>query len=225
MDLGDNMRIKVNQVEINYEVFGEGQPLILLHGNQEDYHIYDELIEKLKDNYMIYAIDSINHGQRCKIIDFSYDAMTQDIYQFIRHLKINKPHILGFSDGGIIGLKLAIFAPNLLDKLIMCGVNYNPKGLNKKIRKALKKEYKENMSPYIKLMIDEPHIRKKDIKNVSSKSIILIGEKDVIKPKHTMKLHHMLKRSKLIILENETHDSFVVHSTKLEPYIIDFTKK
>ena len=219
------MRIKVNQLELHYEIFGQGEPLLLLHGNQEDYHIFDELIEQLKDNFMIYAIDSRNHGQSGRSIDFSYDSMTQDIYQFIRHLKINKPHILGFSDGGIIGLKLAILAPNLVNKLIICGVNYKPKGLNKKIRKELLIEYKENMSPYIKLMLDEPVIRKKDIKSVTLKTLILVGEKDVIKPKHTLKLHHMLEKSKLVILEDETHDSFVVHSTKLAPYIRDFTKK
>jgi pimeloyl-ACP methyl ester carboxylesterase len=223
--VGDIMRVKVNQIEINYEVFGKGQPLIMLHGNQEDYHIYDELIEMLKDNFTIYAIDSRNHGLSGRSIDFSYDAMTQDVYQFIRQLKINKPHILGFSDGGIIGLKLAIYAPNLIDRLIICGVNYHPKGLNKKIIKALKTEYKEDMSPYIKLMLEEPKIRKKDIKKVMLKTLILVGEKDVIKTKHTLKLHQMLKKSKLVILENETHDSFVVHSTKLAPYIMDFTKK
>ena len=219
------MRVKVNQIEINYEIFGKGQPLIMLHGNQEDFHIYDELIEILKDNFTIYAIDSRNHGLSGKSIDFSYDAMTQDVYQFIRQLKINKPHILGFSDGGIIGLKLSIFAPNLIDKLIICGVNYHPKGLNKKIIKALKNEYIEDKSPYIKLMLEEPKIRKKDIKKVTLKTLILVGEKDVIKTKHTLKLHQMLKKSKLIILENETHDSFVVHSTKLAPYIMEFTKK
>jgi pimeloyl-ACP methyl ester carboxylesterase len=174
---------------------------------------------------MIYAIDSRNHGESGRSIDFSYNAMTQDVYQFIRHLKINKPHILGFSDGGIIALKLAILSPNLLSKVIVCGVNYKPKGLNKKIRKALKKEYQENMSPYIKLMLDEPKFKKSDLKSIPLKTLILVGDHDVIKPKHTLKLHNMIKRSKLIILENETHDSFVVHSTKLKPYILDFIKK
>jgi pimeloyl-ACP methyl ester carboxylesterase len=74
-------------------------------------------------------------------------------------------------------------------------------------------------------MLEEPKIRKKDIKKVMLKTLILVGEKDVIKTKHTLKLHQMLKKSKLVILENETHDSFVVHSTKLAPYIMDFTKK
>lgn len=218
------MKIKVNQIELNYEVFGQGEPLILIHGNQEDYHIFDELIDRLKNDFLIYAIDSRNHGLSGKNIDFSYDAMSQDVYQFIRHLKINKPHLLGFSDGGIIGLKLGIFAPNLLNKLIICGVNYKPNGLNKKIRKALKQEYRNQMSPYIKLMLEEPKIKKKDIKKVDLKTLIIVGDKDVIKPKHTIKLHRMLKRSKLIILENETHDSFVVHSAKLEPYIREFIK-
>jgi len=219
------MHIKVNQIDINYEIFGQGEPLILLHGNQEDYHIFDELIESLKNNFMIYAIDSRNHGQSGRSIDFSYDTMTQDIYQFIRHLKINKPHILGFSDGGIIALKLAIFSPNLLNKVMVCGVNYKSKGLNKAVRKELKKAYEKDMSPYIKLMLDEPKFKKKELKNISLKTLILVGSKDVIKPKHTLKLHHFIKHSKLIILEDETHDSFVVHSTKLKPYIIEFIKK
>lgn len=223
--MGDMMHIKVNQIDIHYEIFGQGEPLILLHGNQEDFHIFNELIDDLKEDFMIYAIDSRNHGESGRSIDFSYDAMTQDVYHFIRHLKINKPHILGFSDGGIIALKLAILSPNLLSKVIVCGVNYKPKGLNKKIRKALKKEYEENMSPYIKLMLDEPKFKKKDLKSIPLKTLILVGDHDVIKPKHTLKLHNMIKRSKLIILENETHDSFVVHSTKLKPYILDFIKK
>ena len=219
------MHIKVNQMDIHYEIFGQGEPLILLHGNQEDYHIFDELIDVLKEDFMIYAIDSRNHGRSGRSIDFSYDTMTQDIYQFIRHLKINKPHIFGFSDGGIIALKLAIVSPNLLNKVIVCGVNFRPNGLNKKIRKALKKEYEEDMSPYIKLMLDEPRFKKKDLKSITLKTLILVGDKDVIKPNHTLKLHHFIKRSKLIILEDETHDSFVVHSTKLKPYILDFIKK
>jgi pimeloyl-ACP methyl ester carboxylesterase len=223
--MGDMMHIKANQIDIHYEIFGQGEPLILLHGNQEDFHIFDELIDVLKEDFMIYAIDSRNHGESGRSIDFSYNAMTQDVYQFIRHLKINKPHILGFSDGGIIALKLAILSPNLLSKVIVCGVNYKPKGLNKKIRKALKKEYQENMSPYIKLMLDEPKFKKSDLKSIPLKTLILVGDHDVIKPKHTLKLHNMIKRSKLIILENETHDSFVVHSTKLKPYILDFIKK
>ena len=80
------MKINANQVELNYEVYGQGEPLILLHGNQEDMHIFDELIQSIKDEFTIYAIDR-NHGKSSKSIHFSYDDLTQDVYQFIRALK------------------------------------------------------------------------------------------------------------------------------------------
>lgn len=223
--MGDMMKIKVNEVELSYEIYGQGAPLILLHGNQEDAHIFDELIDALASDFLIYAIDSRNHGKSSKSIQVSYDMMVQDVYQFIRTLKINKPHLLGFSDGGIIGLKLAIYAPNLLDKLIVCGANYHPKGLVKHSRKALKREYREHKHPLIKLMINEPKIRKEELKSISNKTIIIAGEHDVIKLKHTNKMHQLINDSKLIILKDHTHDSYIIHSNLLKPYIIDHLKK
>lgn len=219
------MKINANQVELNYEVYGQGEPLILLHGNQEDMHIFDELIQSIKDEFTIYTIDSRNHGKSSKSIHFSYDDMTQDVYQFIRALKINKPHILGFSDGGIIGLKLAIFAPNLMNKLIVCGSNYKPKGLTKQVRKELKIEYKQYQSPFIKLMLKEPKIKKKDLKNILNPVLIVVGSNDCIKEKHTLKMHHFLKHSNLKVIEDHTHDSYIVHQDLLKPDIINFLKK
>lgn len=219
------MRISVNEVELNYEVYGHGKPLILLHGNEENMHIFDELITSLKDDFLIYAVDSRNHGKSSKSIHFSYDDMAQDIYQFIRVLKINKPHILGFSDGGITALKLAIYAPNLVDKLMVCGVNYRPKGLNKEVRKELKADYKNHHSPFIKLMLKEPKIKHKDLKHLINQVLIFVGSKDCIKVKHTEKMHHLIKHSKLEILDQHTHDSYIVHQDLLKPYILDFTKK
>lgn len=56
------MKITVNNININYEIYGEGKPIILLHGNSETHHIFDVLVEKLKENYKVYAIDSRCHG-------------------------------------------------------------------------------------------------------------------------------------------------------------------
>ncbi len=223
--LGDIVRISVNNVELNYEIFGKGKPLILLHGNQEDYHIFDELIESLKDDFMIYAIDSRNHGKSSHDMILSYDDMSEDIYHFITKLNINKPHLLGFSDGGIVGIKLSILAPNIIDKLILCGTNYNPKGLFKSVRKELLEEYKTDSSPYIKLMIKEPKIKDKYLRNILNEILIIVGKNDCISDKHTQKLHQMLTNSQLIILDNHNHDSYIVHQDILKPHILEFLKK
>lgn len=57
------MNIEVNDIDIYYEVYGEGKPIILLHGNSETHEIFDRLIERLKNNYKVYAIDSRCHGK------------------------------------------------------------------------------------------------------------------------------------------------------------------
>ena len=215
------MYLNLNQIQLYYEIHGQGMPLILLHGNQEDHHIFNELIESLKEDFLIYAIDSRNHGQSGKSLHLSYDDMAYDVYAFIEALHINKPHILGFSDGGIIALKLAILAPNLVSKIVLLGTNYHKKGLDKVTIKALKEE-KDN--PFIKLMLDEPNIKKKALKKINHECLIIVGEHDCIREKHTKNLHHYLINSSVKVIKNHTHDSYIVHQDYLKPYLIQFFK-
>ena len=69
------MEIKVNNINLYYEEYGSGQPIILLHGNQETHEIFDKLINKLKDNYKVYAIDSRCHGKSENPKELSYNLM------------------------------------------------------------------------------------------------------------------------------------------------------
>ena len=128
------MEIIANNVKLNYEVFGEGTPIILLHGNGEDIKIFDKLILKLKSKYKVYAIDSRCHGKSEKTKNISYELMCDDIIDFIKKLKIKKPILYGFSDGGIIGLLLAIKNSKILSKLIVSGANLDPKGFKLMMR-------------------------------------------------------------------------------------------
>ena len=84
------MEILVNNVKLYYEECGSGKPIILLHGNQESHEIFDKLIDKLKDNYKVYAIDSRCHGKSENPIDISYDLMCDDIIDFIKKLHIGE---------------------------------------------------------------------------------------------------------------------------------------
>ncbi|BCR35995.1 alpha/beta fold hydrolase [Mariniplasma anaerobium] len=216
------MKIKLTHITMNYEIYGKGKPLILVHGNQEDHHIFDCLIDALKDSYHIYALDNRNHGDSSKNDDYSYDAMTDDLYEFILKLDIQHPSILGFSDGGIIALKLAIKVQNLLNKLILCGVNYDVKGITKKAYKDILNEYNKTKNPLLKLMIDQPHILKNSIKNIELNTLIIVGQYDVIKLKHTHKLHHMIKNSKLMILDHKAHDDYIIDKDDLKNIIKEF---
>lgn len=135
------MVINVNNVDIYYEVFGEGDPIILIHGNSETHEIFDKLIENLRDKYKVYAIDSRCHGKSEKVKDISYELMANDVIEFIKLLDIQKPILYGFSDGGIIGLLIAIKEPELLSKLIISGANLNTNGLSKSMLFFIKITY------------------------------------------------------------------------------------
>lgn len=213
------MIINVNNININYEVYGEGRPIILLHGNSESHKVFDKLIDGLKKDYKVYAIDSRCHGKSENVREISYDLMAGDVIEFIKALKIEKPILYGFSDGGIVGLLVAIKEPELLSKLIVSGANINPNGL-KNINLILYKiGYFFSKNKLVRMMLKEPDIKPTELKNIKIPTYVLAGEKDIIKKEHTKLIADNIPNSTLEIIKNENHGSYIVHSDKIY-YII-----
>jgi len=209
------MKVFVNNVNLYYETFGEGQPIILLHGNQETHEIFDKLIDKLKDNYKVYAIDSRCHGKSENPVDISYNLMCDDIIDLIKKLHIQKPILYGFSDGGIIGILIAIKEPTLLSKLIVSGANISPDVLTFWDNLITKTFYFFTRSKYIKMMLNEPNIPLSDLQKIVIPVHVIAGEKDVIKYEHTKLIADNIKNSTLEIVKGEKHGSYIIHSDKI----------
>ena len=209
------MKIKVNNVELYYEEYGTGNPIILLHGNQETHKIFDKLIEQLKKKHKVYAIDSRCHGKSENPTEISYNLMCEDIIQFIKELKIEKPILYGFSDGGIIGLLIAIKEPDILSNLIISGANITPDVFTTFDLILTKLFYFFTRSKYIKMMLDEPNISMEELQRIIIPVHVLAGEKDVIKLEHTKLIADNIKNSTLEIIPKENHGSYIIHSEKL----------
>jgi len=152
------MIISVNGIDLFYEQTGKGKPFLLLHGNSEDHRIFDGLTEKLAADYTVYAIDSRGHGQSSKVDQIGYNDMMKDVAAFITELKLEKPILLGASDGAIIGLLLAAEYPELLSALISCGANTHPGQLKKWFLALVKFGYLTTRDPKMKMMYTEPDI-------------------------------------------------------------------
>ena len=209
------MKVFVNNVNLYYEVFGEGQPIILLHGNSETHEIFDKLIEKLKHQYKVYAIDSRCHGKSEDLMEISYNTMRDDIIDFIKQLNIEKPILYGFSDGGIVGILVAIKEPTLLSKLIVSGANITPEGIKKADYLLTKLMYYLTRNKLFKMMLNEPNVKKQELNSIKIPTIVLAGEKDCIKYEHTKFIADNIPNSTLEIIKNESHGSYIVHSDKL----------
>ena len=219
------MLVKVNNININYEVCGQGSPIILLHGNQETHEIFDKLIEKMQVNYTVYALDSRCHGKSDNPDKISYNLMAGDTIAFIKKLKISKPILYGFSDGGIVGLLIAIKEPDILSNLIISGANITPDATTKLDTILTKLFYFFTKNKLIKMMLDEPNIPLEDLQRITIPVHVLAGEKDVIRLNHTKLIADNIKNSTLEIVKGENHGSYIIHSDKVYGIIKKYLEK
>ena len=212
------MKIRVNGVELYYEVSGQGPAIILLHGNSETHEIFDVLIPSLEKDYTVYALDSRCHGQSENADKISYELMRDDVIAFIHELGIEKPILYGFSDGGVIGLMIAMKEPDLLSKLISSGADLYPTGMRLSLFPIMiwTAIFKDKV---YRMMLHEPHIDPKDLGKIKTPTVILAGEFDAIRTSHTKLIAASIPGSTLEILPRETHVSYVLHSEKLYPIL------
>lgn len=214
------MYIQLEGQVLYYEIEGEGTPMILLHGNGEDHTIFDKLVEAWKDTYKMYLIDSRGHGLSATPEVYHYHEMAADVVRFIQALDIERPIILGFSDGGIQALMIGIFHSNLVSELIVCGANTNPYGLSRLERWAIKKEYKRTKDMRRLLMLGEPDITDDDLRQISAPTIVVAGGHDCIMRSHTEHIANTIPNAQLIILQDDDHSGYIVHSDKLSKVLM-----
>lgn len=216
------MFIQLNGQILYYEKSGEGPPIILVHGNGETHEIFDVLIPELAKHHTVYALDSRGHGQSATPKNFHYEDMADDVVEFIHALSIQKPSFYGFSDGGIIGLLLASKYPDKLSSLIVSGANLKPKDLKKRFLRKMKRLYRKRKNPLLLLMLTEPDIEIERLHFISVPTLVLAGQKDIVKKSATQRIAKHIPHATLRILEGENHGSYVEHSPKLYPLIQDF---
>ncbi|MCL1806239.1 MAG: alpha/beta hydrolase [Oscillospiraceae bacterium] len=219
-----NMKFNANGIELYVEKTGQGAPVILLHGNGEDHTIFDVLVRQLSPDYTVYAVDSRDHGKSGKVKTLDYHDMMEDVAALIRGLNLPKPILYGFSDGGIIGLLLAIQYPGLLSKLIISGANTHPDGIKRMVAIGMKLTYFFTRSRKYKLMITQPDITDAELKSIQTPTLVLAGSKDIVKDGHTKYIARNIPGSTLRILEGETHAGYVIRSEKLYGVIKPFLK-
>jgi pimeloyl-ACP methyl ester carboxylesterase len=221
---GTLMLLKANNISLFYEKSGSGPPLLLLHGNGEDHHIFDKLGEKLCNNFTLYAIDSRGHGQSEPSETFSYDIMAEDIYSFIVTLDLQKVDIIGFSDGAILALVLSLKHPEVINKMALLGVNLTPEDFTDESLVYIKALYEETKSPLIKMMLVEPNIELTALKDINIPAYVIAGENDLFKPEVFIQVAKALPQSQLKILKGHTHESYIVGNDLLYADFLSFFK-
>ena len=222
-------------IKLFYIEEGEGEPLILLHGNGESNEYFSKQIEVFDEYYRIFALDTRGHGKTPRgEKPFTLSQFADDLYDFMNMHKIEKAHILGFSDGGNIAMLFAIKHPERVNKLVLNGANFNPNGLKgffkllldiryKMVNKGKENEKSKRENELLSLMINEPYISEEELKSIKAPTLVIAGTRDLIKKKHTEKIASLIPDSKLVFL-NGNHAVARMNPEKFNSEVLDFLK-
>lgn len=214
----------VNGLKLFYHKEGSGRPVILLHGNGEDHTIFDVAIKDLARSYTVYALDSRSHGKSDPVPTLTYREMAEDVAAFIRQQGLEKPALVGFSDGGVVALLVALRWPELPGRLVVAGANMTPAGIKQPWRTLMRVQNRISPDPKLDLMLTQPHLAGWQLTGITAPTLVLAGEKDLIDENQTRRIARSIPGAKLLILPGETHGSYVVHSDKLYPAMANFLR-
>lgn len=109
-------------MKLNHKIFGEGQPLIIMHGLFGMLDNWKTLAKKWADNYQVILVDMRNHGHSPRSDEFSYQLMLEDLDELIDDLFLDEINILGHSMGGKVAMKFAQKHPELANKIIVADI-------------------------------------------------------------------------------------------------------
>jgi pimeloyl-ACP methyl ester carboxylesterase len=191
----------------------------------------------------VIAVDSRGHGRSTFTQQrISYALMTSDVLALMDYLGIEKAHILGWSDGGIVGLELAINHPERLNKLIAFGANYNPSGVradageNPKINAYIENAAKDyrTLSPEPKrwdeflenigqMWSSEPNFTAEQLGGISVPMLILDGDNDeFVYTEHTRDMAKLIPTAKLTLIPGTGHFAIVEKPDEINEIILEF---
>jgi len=207
-------------VRLYFEVYGAGEPLLLVHGNGGSISDLGAQITHFRKRYKVIAMDSRDQGKSGDSPDkLTYEVMTDDLAALLDHLKTGPLNVLGWSDGGIQALLLAIRHPAKVKKIAAMAANLNPSedALRPEVI-ALIKSMMEGMPAaerdtpqgrrFIKvtgMMLAEPNIEPKALAAITVPTLVMSGDRDLVRDEHTVAIYHSIPNSQLAIFPGATH--------------------
>lgn len=231
---------EVNGLKMYYEIYGQGKPLVLIHGGGSTIQTsFEKVIPLFARNRQVIAMELQAHGRtNDRGTDLSFEQDADDIAALLRNLKIDKADFFGFSNGGTTTLQIAIRHPEIVDKIILGSALAKRHGVPQQFWSFMEQASLDNMpiqlqQAYRKVaadpaglqlmhdrdarrMVHFKDIPDEQIEAITAPAFIIIGDKDVITPEHALEMHRQMAHSQLAILPGG-HGEYMGEVTTLKP--------
>jgi pimeloyl-ACP methyl ester carboxylesterase len=232
----------VNGIKVWYAVYGRGEPVLLLHGGLANANYWGHQVRALQRQYQVIVMESRGHGRSSRNQEpYGYDLMASDVVALLDHLKIKKTAIVGWSDGAIIGLDIAMKHPDRVSKLFAFAANSDPSGVadiasnevfNAYIARAGEEykrlsptptEYKGFVADITKMWESQPKWTATDLAAIKVPTWIVDGDRDeAIKRENTEFMAANIPGAGLLIQPQVSHFSFLQDPEKFNDDVLRF---
>ena len=224
----------INGHRIDYALRGNGPTLVFLHGGGDSgEHSFERQLDVFAEHHHIVAPDQVGQGRTPGVPGpLSYTGMMQDTVAVLQLLKLHNVDVMGFSDGGILALMLAVRHPELVRRLVISGVNIAPEGLRPEDLEELRatqipkpKTIDEKLAHLWFTSPTEAELNLGLLANISQPVLLISGDRDAITLEHTLKIFHALPAAELCVLPGTDHATFSGRSEWLNPIIDAFLNR
>lgn len=223
--------VAVNGLEMYYATYGgAGRPLVLLHGGITTIETsFGRLLPTLAQAWQVSAVEQQGHGRTADIDrPMSFSQMADDTAALLRLLGVEHCDVFGFSDGGNVGLGLAIRHPGLVRKLVVGGTNYNNEGLVPGLLEFFRTMNPDNpdvsflkdayravaprpqdwptlVRKVMEMALTFPGWRSEELQAIRAHTLVIIGDADIVRPEHAVAMFRLIPNARLAVLPNTDH--------------------
>ena len=218
-------RANVNGISLYYEIYGQGPPVLVLHGAGAFLESMHYFITALAPGHTVIAVDSRGQGRSTdSSTPLTYAAMGGDMIALMDTLHLKQADVVGWSDGGIVGLDMAMKHPGRVRRLVAIGANYDTAGLDaKQMTPAMLDAQTRQIKPLYDLIAPdpahfpamvkkietmiatEPHYALADLGRIRARVLVVAGEHDLILRRHTDAMAQAIPGAKEIIVPGASH--------------------
>ena len=226
---GDGAYIDAGGVNTYYESHGEGEPLLLLHGGLCTIETFFGQTPELAKGYRVILPERRGHGRTADVDGpITYDAMAADTIAFMEALGIESAHLVGYSDGAIVALLVAMRRPDLVRKFVSIGANFDCDGLTAEGRAFVESMQPDTFIPMLvdmykkaspdgpehwpvvfekirRMFLNEPKISPAELGSIKAPTLVMAADRDLMTPEHTLALFQAIAGAQLCVVPGATH--------------------
>lgn len=228
----------VNGIKMYYEIYGQGKPLVLIHGGGSTIQSsFGRIIPQLARDYTVIAVELQNHGRSgFRNVPETFEQDADDVAALLSNIGISKASFFGFSNGGTTAMQISIRHPEIVNKLVLAAACYKRDGFIPGFFDGMQQATLVNMPRELKTaflkvnpdtaklqimferdrdrMIMFKDLSDKQIKSITAPILLINGDADVIKPEHAVEMYRLIPNCQLAIIPGG-HGKYIGEITTL----------